>query len=101
MSIGETRGTRHRATGNLVDRTVYCRHGVAFAQDPTIPKNPHACAGSPTHPNALFRSVARGVQRQIAQCLASGGTVIVLREPTDLFEVPVSSELPETLNFIR
>ena len=87
--------------GNLADRTIYYRHDLAFAQDPTVPKNPHVFAGSPTHPNALFRSISRGAQDQIAVFLASGGTVIIHPEPAQFFEVPISSPLPEELNFIR
>ena len=87
--------------GNLADRTIYYRHDLAFAQDPTVPKNPHVFAGSPTHPNALFRSISRGAQDQIAVFLASGGTVIIQPDPGEFFEVPISSPLPEELNFIR
>jgi hypothetical protein len=87
--------------GNLADRTIYYRHDLAFAQDPTVPKNPHVFAGSPTHPNALFRSISSGAQDQIAVFLASGGTVIIHPEPAQFFEVPISSALPEELNFIR
>jgi len=87
--------------GNLADRTLYYRHDFAFAQDPTMPKNPHIFAGSPTSPNALFRSISRAVQDQIGTFLASGGTVIIHPEPAYFFEVPIASSLPETLNFIR
>jgi hypothetical protein len=87
--------------GNLADRTIYYRHDLAFAQDPTVPKNPHVFAGSPTHPNALFRSISRGAQDQIAVFLASGGTVVIHPDPGEFFEVPISSPLPEELNFIR
>ncbi len=87
--------------GNLADRTLYYRHDFASAQDPTMPKNPHMFAGSPTSPNALFRSISRAVQDQIGTFLASGGTVIIHPEPAYFFEVPITSSLPETLNFIR
>jgi hypothetical protein len=89
--------------GNLADRTLYYRHDLAFAQDPspTMPKNPHLFAGSPTSPNALFRSISRGAQDQIGAFLASDGTVVIHPEPAQFFEVPISSSLPEDLNFIR
>ena len=87
--------------GNLADRTIYYRHDLAFAQDPTVPKNPHVFAGSPTHPNALFRSISRGAQDQIGVFLASGGTVVIQPQPAQFFEVPISSPLPEDLNYIR
>jgi hypothetical protein len=89
--------------GNLVDRTLYYRHDLAFAQDPSpnMPKNPHLFAGSPTAPNALFSAIARGVQDQIGVFLASDGTIVIHPEPAQFFEVPISSPLPEELNFIR
>ena len=86
--------------GNLADRTLYYRHDLAFAQDPTIPKNPHLFAGSPNHPNSLFRSISRGAQDQIGVFFASGGTVVIQPEPAHLFEVPVAGLLPEDLNYI-
>jgi hypothetical protein len=88
--------------GNLADRTLYYRHDLAFAQDPspTMPKNPHLFAGSPTHPNALFRSISRGVQDQIGVFLASGGALVIHPEPARFFEVPLVEPLPEDLNYI-
>jgi hypothetical protein len=89
--------------GNLADRTLYYRHDLAFAQDPspTMPKNPHLFAGSPTAPDALFSEISRGAQDQIGAFLASDGTVVIHPEPAQFFEVPISSPLPEDLNFIR
>ncbi len=89
--------------GNLADRTLYYRHDLAFAQDssPSMPTNPHLFAGSPTSANVLFRSISRGAQDQIGAFLASDGTVVIHPEPAQFFEVPISSPLPEDLNFIR
>jgi virulence factor lipase-like protein len=89
--------------GNLADRTLYYRHDLAFAQDSSssMPRNPHLFAGSPTHPNALFSEISRGAQDQIGAFLASDGTVVIHPEPAQFFEVPISSPLPEDLNFIR
>jgi Bacterial virulence factor lipase N-terminal len=89
--------------GNLADRTLYYRHDLAFAQDPSpsMPKNPHLFAGSPTAPNALFSEISRGAQDQIGAFLASDGTLVIHPEPAQFFEVPISSPLPEDLNFIR
>jgi hypothetical protein len=89
--------------GNLADRTLYYRHDLAFAQDssPSMPTNPHLFAGSPTSANALFRSISRGAQDQIGAFLASDGTVVIHPDPAQFFEVPISSPLPEALNFIR
>jgi len=87
--------------GNLADRTVHYRHDLAFAEDATIPKNPHFFITSPTSPNALFRSITQGVQRQIATFFASDGMVVAHPEPARFFEAPVVGPLPEGLNYIR
>jgi hypothetical protein len=88
--------------GNLADRTVHYRHDLAFAEDSTMPKNPHFfITTSPTSPNALVRSIAQGVQRQIATFFASDGTVVVQPEPARFFEMPFVGPLPEGLNYIR
>ena len=86
--------------GNLADRTLHYRHDLAFAEDPAIPKNSHPTLLQVTHPNATWRSIARGLQDQIGSFLASGGTVIIHPEPSRFFEVPVEGLLPEDLNYI-
>jgi hypothetical protein len=86
--------------GNLADRTLHYRHDLAFAEDPTVPKNPHNMVVSPTNSNALFRSIARGLQDQIGIFFASDGTVVIHPEPARFFEVPVAGPLPEDLNYI-
>ena len=89
-------------TGDLADRTVHYRHDLAFAENSTIPRNPHTfILVSPTSPNALFRSITQGVQRQIATFFASDGTVVVRPEPSRFFEAPVVVPLSENLNYIR
>jgi hypothetical protein len=87
-------------TGNLVGRSLYYRHDLAFAEDPTILKNPHDVITMPTHPNALVRSVSRGLQTQIAEFFASFGTVVIHPEPARFFEVPMQEPLPDALNYI-
>jgi hypothetical protein len=84
----------------LLENTLYYRHDLAFAQDPTIPKNPHMVVVSPTAANALFRSVSHGVQAQIADFHRSGGWTVSVPEPAGLWEVPMI-ERPEVLHFIR
>lgn len=87
-------------TGNLMDRALYYRHDLAFAEDPALPKNPHDVGPMPMHPNPLFRSISRGLQKQIAEFFSSHGTVVIHPEPARFFEVPIV-ELPEDLNYIR
>jgi hypothetical protein len=55
---------------------------------------------SPTSPNALFRSVSRGAQAQIADFHASGGTIVNPPQPAALWQVPMV-ERPDSLHFIR
>jgi hypothetical protein len=83
----------------LLPNVLYYRHDWAFAQDPTIPKNPHMVVVSPTAPNPLFRAVSRGAQAQIADFHASGGTIVNVPEPAAWWEVPMF-ERPDSLNFI-
>jgi hypothetical protein len=87
--------------GDIADRTLHYRHDVAFAEDPAVPKNPHQVVISPIHPNSTFRSIARAMQSQIADFLASGGTLLVHPEPARFFEVPVAEPLSDSLNYIR
>jgi hypothetical protein len=84
----------------LVANALYYRHDLAFAQDPTILKNPHMILFQSTSPNALVRAIARGMQDQMAEYHASGGTVMNSPEPAELWEVPMG-ERPDSLNFIR
>jgi fermentation-respiration switch protein FrsA (DUF1100 family) len=84
----------------LLPYAMYYRHDLAFAQDPTILKNPHMILFQPTSPNTLVRTIARGMQAQMADFHASGGSVVNRPDPADLWEVPMV-ERPDSLNFIR
>jgi hypothetical protein len=55
---------------------------------------------SPASANALFRSIAQGLQMQMAAFFASHGTIVITPSPAGLFEVPVFGPLSEDLNFI-
>jgi hypothetical protein len=81
--------------GKLADRTVHYRHDLAFAEDPTILRNPHNFIVSPTSANALVWSIAQGAQRQIAAFFASDGTVVIQQEPGRFFKVPFVGRSPE------
>jgi hypothetical protein len=84
----------------LLPHALYYRHDLAFAQDPTILKNPHMILFQSTSPNTLVRTIARGMQAQMAEFHASGGTVVNTPEPAELWEVPMVDR-PDSLNFIR
>jgi hypothetical protein len=85
--------------GNLQDVTVYYRHDLAYAEDPSIARNPHSfllTIASPT----ITGLVARGAQNQAATFLESRGARIIHPEPARFFEVTIA-QLPERLEFIR
>jgi hypothetical protein len=85
---------------DLLPNTLYYRHHLALAQDPTIPKNPHLLIYASNSPNALVRAVSRGMQAQMADFHATGGAIVNSPTPTELWEVPIVSSL-DFLNFIR
>lgn len=86
--------------GGFTDRATYFRNDLAFALDPTVPKNPHSFLTRIAVPSVA--AVALGTQRQIATFLASDGTVIVDPDGAGgpLLEVPIAGPLPEDLSFI-
>jgi len=84
--------------GDLADRTTFYRHDLAYAENPVLPKNPHAFMTSIDNP--AFAAIARGAQEQIARFFASDGKEIIHPEPQRFFEVPIVLPLPEDLGFI-
>jgi hypothetical protein len=92
--------TESLTDSGLLPYALYYRHDLAFAQDPTILKNPHQILFQSTSPNIFVRTIARGMQAQMADFHASGGTVMHSPEPAELWEVPMV-ERPDSLNFIR
>jgi hypothetical protein len=112
FNLGDTSAPNPNTTailraGDLADRATFYRHDLAFAADPTLPKNPHRfLLGQPaaTTPSARLRvaEIARGYQEQIKTFFASDGepTGIIHPQPAGLFETPIAGALPESLNFI-
>ena len=86
--------------GDLADRATFYRHDLAFAENPTLRKNPHVFMPSIDAADVALRPIARGAQEQIAVFLASDGQDIIHSEPKRFFEVPVVLPLPEDLSFI-
>jgi hypothetical protein len=86
--------------GDLANRTMLYRHDLAYAERPTLPKNPHPFMAGIGAASG-FRDIGLPVQRQIATFFASDGSVIIQPEPARFFEVPISSPLPEDLAYIR
>jgi hypothetical protein len=87
--------------GGLRDRATFLRSDLAFAADPTFPKNPHAFLTRIAGPPPLAAQVALEAQQQIATFLASdGATTIDPDGAGPLFETPIAGPLPEDLGFI-
>ena len=88
--------------GGLQDRTTLFRNDLAFAADPTFPKNPHTFLTSlPGLRRPAPACVALAAQDQIAQFFASSGTVVVDPDGAGpLFETPMVGPPPEDLAYI-
>jgi hypothetical protein len=88
--------------GGLQDRTTLFRNDLAFAANPTFPKNPHTFLTNvpglaPPAPGAA----ALAAQDQIAQFFASNGAVVVDPDGAGpLFETPMVGEPAEDLAYI-
>ena len=88
--------------GGLQDRTTLFRNDLAFAADPTFPKNPHTfLTRLPGLSTPGAGVVALAAQDQIAQFFASGGAVVVDPDGAGpLFETPIVGAPPEDLAYI-
>ena len=88
--------------GSLQDRTTAFRNDLAFAADPTFPKNPHTfLTRVPGLAPPGAAAVALAGQDQIAQFFASGGTTVVDPDGAGpLFETPLSVPPWEDLAYI-
>ena len=88
--------------GGLQDRTTLFRNDLAFAADPTFPKNPHTfLTGCRASRRPVPAAVALAAQDQIAQFFASGGAVVVDPDGAGpLFETPMVGAPPEDLAYI-
>jgi hypothetical protein len=93
--------TKVLRAGDLADRAVQYRNDLAFAEEPTIPPNPHNFPFWIMSPNPLMDAVAKGAQQLIAVFFASHGSDVIHPEPARLFEVPLVGPLPEDTNYIR
>ena len=88
--------------GGLQDRTTLFRNDLAFAADPTFPKNPHTfLTRLPGLAPPGAAAVALAAQDQIAQFFASGGATVVDPDGAGpLFETPMVGAPPEDLAYI-
>jgi hypothetical protein len=88
--------------GGLQDRTTVFRNDLAFAADPTFPKNPHTfLTRLPGLSTPSAGVVALAAQDQIAQFFASNGAAVVDPDGAGpLFETPLSVPPWEDLAYI-
>ena len=88
--------------GSLQDRTTAFRNDLAWAADPTFPKNPHTfLTRVPGLAPAGAAAVALAGQEQIAQFFASGGATVIDPDGAGpLFETPLSVPPWEDLAYI-
>jgi hypothetical protein len=86
--------------GDLADRATFFRNDFAFAEDPTVPKDPHGFLIAGITNPSLVRFAAFGGQEQIAQFFSSDGQDVIHPEPKRFFEVPIELPLPEDLAYI-
>jgi len=96
QSVPNPNGTAILRAGDLANRTTFYRHDLAYAEIPTLPKNPHLFMVSTNV--AAFKPISLAAQEQIAMFFVTGE--IIHPEPSRFFEVPITLPLPEELNFI-
>lgn len=85
--------------GDLADTATYFRNDLAFAANAAVPKNPHTFLTNIGV--AAAAAYAVGTQTQTALFFATHGTTVIDPDGAGpMFEVPISSPLPEALHFI-
>lgn len=104
LAKGDQTGSNPRTAaiiraGDLADFATFYRNDLAFAEDPTVLKDPHTFLSLFTR-GGIAGQIARGGQMQVALFLASNGSVVIHPEPARFFEVPILLPLPEDLNYI-
>lgn len=86
--------------GDLADRATFYRYDLVYAQNPTLPKDPHGFLTAISNPVTLNNALA--AQDQIATFFATqGATVLDPDGAGPIFETPIALPLPETLNYIQ
>lgn len=99
QSAPNPRSTQLARAGALADVTTFFRNDVAFADDPTINKNPHAMQLR-WPMSGLSGPIGRGSVEQTAIFLSSGGRDIMHPVPQKYFETPIFLPLPEDFSYI-
>ena len=84
--------------GDFADRVLLYRHDLNFGND-GVPPDPHPFMTSANAP-ANYSRIALGAQQQIPTFFASDGTRMVHPTPTELWEVPIRTPMPDDLFFL-
>jgi hypothetical protein len=98
MTAPNPRTTALVRAGVLREKTIFYRNDIAFAENPTVPKDPHTFL-QPITNAGIPGQVARGGQTTIAEFFVSGGTTIKHPEPARFFEFPIVV-VPEDYSYI-
>jgi hypothetical protein len=86
--------------GGLADLATYFRNDLAYANDPSLPKDPHEFWNNIFTVPSLT-AIALEAEEQAATFLASDGQLIIDPDGAGhLFETPIAGPLPEELSFI-
>jgi dienelactone hydrolase len=86
--------------GGLADLATYFRNDLAYAADPSLPKDPHEFWNNIFTVPSLT-AIALEAEEQAATFLASDGQLIIDPDGAGpLFETPIAGPLPEELSFI-
>ena len=93
--------TRIIRAGAIEDRVAFYLHDRYWADNPTIPKNPHGFVAQLVPPSPAYETIVRGAQAQVADFFRSDGMTITVPEPTAYWEVPIAGPLPEDMGYIR
>ena len=83
------------------DRVAFYLHDRYWADNPTIPKNPHGFVAQLVPPSVAYAAIVRGAQAQVAEFFQSDGARVIIPTPTAYWEVPIVSPLPDDLGYIR
>ena len=84
--------------GDFADRVTYYRHDLNFGLA-GVPAGPHNYITAQQQP-ANYARVAIGAQNQIATLFATDGATVIHPTPTELWEAPIKSRLPDDLFFL-
>ena len=98
MTAPNPRTTALVRAGVLREKTIFFRNDIAFAEDPTVSKDPHTFL-QPLTTAGVAGQVARGGQTTIAEFFVSGGATINQPQPARFFELPIDV-LPEGYSYI-